>query len=204
MSLTFDRDTHTYRLDGEPIVNVTRITDALAPYIGIPESILARKAEIGDAVHYATELFDQGALEWESVPEEVIGYVRAWEKFRKESGFEPEHIEARVLSRRYRYAGTLDRTGRFQNLKGVKPRERVILDIKATYKLLPAVGPQTAAYGQGARESLDYDAARRFAARLKRDGTYELEELRDPADFPVFQSALNLYYWRQRHGVKTQ
>lgn len=200
--LEFDRAKHEYRLDGVPIVNVTRITDTLAPYVGIPERVLARKAEIGEAVHFATELYDANDLDWDSLPDEIAGYVKGWARFIEDTGFVSVLTEARVWSTQLRYAGTLDRAGTFSRLKGIKPSERAIVDLKTTYKLMPSVGPQTAAYQRAAKESMSLDAARRFCVRLKPDGTYELTELRDPSDFAVFQSALNVHYWRERHGVK--
>lgn len=200
--LTFDRDTHTYRWNGSPVVNVTRITEGLNSYAGVPADILARAADRGDAVHYATELFDQDDLDLESLPDEIRGYLGAWIEFRADTGFIPTHIEQRVFSAKFRYAGTLDRAGTFRNLKGVKPADLCLLDIKATASIMPAVGPQTAAYATAFAEHVGVAVRHRFAVQLKPNGTYHLQHLTDSTDFSVFASALSIYAWRERYGMK--
>jgi hypothetical protein len=200
--LKFDRDSHTYTWNGTPVVNVTRITDSLNDYAGVPEAIMRAAADRGDAVHFTTELYDKDDLDEKSVLEEIRGYFNAWVRFREETGFVPSHIESRVFSERYRYAGTLDRAGFFRKLRGVKPTDTTIVDIKATASLMPGVGPQTAAYQTAFQESAGVSTRHRFAVRLKPDGTYQLEHLTNPADFSVFLSAMTMYAWRQRHGMK--
>lgn len=202
--LEFDRETHTYRLDGSPIVNVTRITDTLDSYAGVPAEVLRRKAEIGDAVHYATELYDRNDLSESSLPAEIQPYFYAWVKFREETGFEPALIEERVFSRAYRYAGTLDRTGIFTRLKRVKPSEACLVDVKCTAAIMPASGPQTAAYQRALAECQSIYTKRRYVVQLRPDGTYRLHEHSDPTDLAVFLSALTVYAWRQRNGAKEE
>lgn len=198
--LTFDRETHTYAWNGAPVVNVTRITDSLNDYAGIPEEVMRAAADRGDAVHYATELYDLGELgAIDDQPAILRPYIAAWAKFRADTGFEPVDIEARVFSEKYRYAGTLDRTGRFSRLKHVKADALCLLDIKATASLMPGVGPQTAAYKQAYEESRAARLKRRFAVQLKPDGDYRLEELSDQADLSVYLSAMTLHAWRERH-----
>ncbi len=202
--LTFDQPSHTYTLDGARLPSVTQVLDQLGSYAGIPEDVLARKAEIGDAVHLCTELYDRDELDTDSVPPEIAGYFAGWLRFREETGFTPILIEERVYSKTFRYAGTLDRTGTFSKMKGIKPDAQVMVDLKCTYKLMATVGPQTAAYVAALNEqnrSL-VQIKRRFAVRLVNDGTYQLEELRDPTDLSVFLAATTLYHWKQRHAAK--
>lgn len=198
--LSFDRETHQYYWNGEPVVNVTRITNSLNDYAGIPEEVMRAAADRGDAVHYATELYDRGELGApEDQPEVLQGYIRAWVKFRDDTGFEPQNIEARVFSEKYRYAGTLDRAGFFARLKHVKTDALCLLDIKATASVMPGVGPQTAAYKQAYEEMHRKQIKRRFAVQLKPDGQYCLEELYRASDLSVYLSAMTLYAWRERH-----
>lgn len=202
--LTFDRDTHTYCLDGHVIPHVTQVTDTLCSYAGVPWDVLERKREIGEAVHYATELDDAGDLDDASLPDEIRGYVEAWRKFKRETGFIVGVAEMRVHSTRFRFAGTLDRIGTFEQLKHVKPTMRCLIDLKTTYAILPAVGPQTAAYAQAYNETFP-DGARinkRCAVQLKTDGTYNLHDCADVSDWNVFISALNLLNWKQRHNIE--
>lgn len=200
--LTFIKDRHEYRLDGSRIPHVTQVTDLLSDYSGIPRDTLAAAADRGSAVHLATQYWDCGELDMESLPAEVAPYVDAWAKFRKETGFTPAAIEFRVLSSTYRYAGTLDRTGNFARLADIKPTEPVLLDLKATYKLMAAVGPQTAGYLQAWNETVPATRIkRRFAVQLRTDGTYRLEECKDATDWSVFMSGLVLLNWRARHAA---
>jgi hypothetical protein len=198
--LEFNEELHEYFLDGSRIPHVTQVTDLLTDYAAIPRATMEAAADRGTAVHLATQLWDDDDLDMDSLPDAVTPYVEAWAKFRRETGFVPAHIEYRVFSKTYRYAGTLDRTGIFTQMKGVKTTEPVLLDLKATYKIMAAVGPQTAGYLQAYREQVDAQIKRRFAVQLKADGTYRLEEFADPSDWSVFLSGLTILNWRQRHG----
>jgi hypothetical protein len=201
--IDFEESTHTYSLHGQRVPSVTQVLDQLGTYVGIPADVLARKAEIGDAVHYATELHDRGELDPLSVPDEIAGYMVAYLKFREQTGFEPTVIEQIVHSDRYRFAGRLDRIGTFSALRRVKPGALCMVDLKCTYRLMPAGGPQTAAYSLAWMESRNErnTIKHRFALRLAADGTFELKEHTDPTDLPVFLAALTLHHFKQRHAA---
>lgn len=201
MTLTFDKASHSYTLDGRWVPNVTLVTDALSSYAGVPADVLKRKAAIGDAVHYATELYDANDLDWNSVPIEIEGYVKGWVKFKEDTGWITELSEQRVYSEKYQYAGTLDCVGRFTKLRRLKPRHTIILDKKTTYDYLPSFGPQIAGYLQAWNEHHTPKATHRVAVRLMPDGTYELYECDDPTDWSVYLSALSLRNWKHRHGI---
>lgn len=202
-ALTFEKADHAYFLDGVRIPNVTKVTDALSSYAGIPLEVLQRKAEIGDAVHFATELDDANDLDDSSLPEEIRGYVYAWRAFKSNTAFLSLVAERRVWSDRYKFAGTLDRIGVFGRLKGVKPTARCLIDIKTTYDLLPAVAPQLAAYqvAWNERAPKDEQVHRRFACQLKTDGSYRLEEFSDPTDWSVFLSVMTVEAFKKRHKL---
>lgn len=200
--IDFDRASHTYTLGGRHLPSVTRVLDQLGTYAGIPAHVLERKADIGDAVHLASEMYDRDELDMRSVPEEIAGYVAGWVRFREEAGFVPRSIEERVWSDRHQFAGTLDRTGTFTQLKGVRPNALALIDLKCTYRLLPAVGPQLAAYSAAWEErNTPQRIKHRFAVRLTADGQYELKEHTDITDRSVFFSALTLFFWKQRHAA---
>ena len=199
MSLEFNEARHEYRLDGELLPHVTGVTDSLCSYAGVPEEVLRKKAEIGTAVHYATELDDEGDLDDASLPEELRGYVEAWRRFKRETGWETKMSELRVHSVTYGYAGCLDCIGFFERLKGIKPLDPILLDKKTTYDIIPSVGPQTAAYEKAYNEMNGTKVRRRFAVQLKPDGTYNLHDCKDASDWSVFLSALTLQNWKRRH-----
>lgn len=200
--LEFDPVTHTYLLQGVQVPNVTLITDSLASYAGIPAGVLEKARQRGEAVHYATELYDRGELDMASVPDSIMGYLNAWARFRDETGFTPfeDGIEAKVYSPTYRYAGTLDRAGTFERMKRIRPSVPVLLDLKATYTILAAVEPQTAGYMQAWNETRTPKLQRRFAVHLKKDGAYTLHECREPSDLSVFTSALTCHNWKARNA----
>ena len=75
MTLEFDKATHHYTLDGRTVPHVTGALRVLQDYAGVPRDVLERKAEIGDAVHYATELVDADDLDDATLPEVLRGYV---------------------------------------------------------------------------------------------------------------------------------
>lgn len=200
--LEFDSSAHTYRYEGRWVPNVTLVTDSLSSYAGVPPDVLKRKAEIGDAVHFATELYDEDDLDFTTLPEEIAGYVNGWVKFRDETGWVTELSEHRVFSKKYQYAGTLDCIGRFTKLRHIRSRHTVVLDKKTTYDYLPSFGPQIAAYQQAWNESNTPKATRRVAVRLKPDGTYEMYECDDPTDWSVYLSALTLRNWKSRNNLE--
>lgn len=196
--LTLDEATHTYRLGDRVLPSVTQITATIAPLFGIPREVLEAKADLGTAVHLATQFYDEGDLDADSLPELVGPYFRAYAKFLRESDARWTHIESRVCAPELGYAGTLDRVGFLPGLRGVKPTAPCLVDLKATYRIAPIYGVQTALYAR----AFDGDVKHRFALQLKPDGTYRLEEFRDPSDLSVGLAALTLMQWRARHAER--
>ena len=199
--IDFDPTTHTYTFGGRRVPSVTQCIDRLNDYSMVPADLLERKRELGTAVHQATALYDQDDLDWGSVADEVYPYLEGWIKFRDDTGFVPSGIELRVFSKKRLCAGTLDRTGEADNLPDVKPDEEVLLDIKATAEMMPAVGPQTAGYEElhwnnGQRKRVKH----RRCVLLKPDGTYRLEKLEDAYDKTVFLACLTLAKWEALHA----
>ena len=193
--LVFDPIPHTYTLEGVLVPNVTGILEVLGEYAGVPALVLERASAIGTAVHVATELDDKGGLVEESVHPVVRPFLDAWRKFRHDTGYAPDSIEERVFSKRHWYAGTLDRSGPSHDTG--KP---ALIDIKTTANLMPAVGPQLAAYQEAKNYRNATKIVHRYAVQLKKDGNYHVEEYRDPGDLGTFLSCLNIYHWRNKHG----
>jgi len=88
----------------------------------------------GSMVHLATAYDDQDELEEENLDPVILPYLKAWRKFRRESGFVPDQIEPPMMSTIYKYAGTPDRIG---DLPGHIKRAAVELHDDGTYKLVP-------------------------------------------------------------------
>lgn len=200
---TFDADSHTYRFDGERIPSVTQILEPLIDYSGVPNGVLQHAADRGTAVHLATEFWDDGDLDEDSIDEEVLPYVMAWQRFRDDSGFAVLKSEVRVYSARHRFAGTFD-------CLGVMDRKLAIVEKKTTALLHPATAIQVSAYMRAYNEPLprDEQAKRCYSVHLRRDGTYRLDEW-DPTDhWSAFlalknpddpQSAATMAAWKARY-----
>jgi len=87
-NLTLD-ETHQYCLDG-------RLMDGLTSTI--QEAGLIRNSdpwymERGTAIHLDTEHWDKETLDEDSVPDERMGYLESWIKFRRDQNYTPVEIE---------------------------------------------------------------------------------------------------------------
>lgn len=170
-ALTFDPEAHVYRLNGEVLPSVTQVLEPLISYDGVPSGVLRHAAERGTAVHLATEFWDDGDLDEESIDQEILPYVQAWQRFRAESGFEVLRSEVRVYSERHRYAGTVD-------CIGVMRGRLVMVEKKTTAVLAAAAAIQVTAYRRAYNETCRPAERIRhsYTVHLRRDGTYRLDE----------------------------
>jgi hypothetical protein len=196
--LSFDALAHSYTLDGQPVPNVTRIlsTAGLVDLSRVPPQVLERKRQLGRAIHRACELHDLDLLDDASVSPEVRPYLDAWVEWKAMTHYEPLLSEYRVYSERYGYAGTFDRLGLIQG-------RQVLIDIKSSAVVGPAVGPQTAGYLRAAREMGIVGRAEsvdRYAVLLNGKGTARMHKLDDEADERVFLAALQLSMWKKKHS----
>lgn len=125
--LTFEPEHHIYRWDGQVVPSVTQILQdaGIVDYSFIPRDTREMALERGRLVHLATAMYDEGDLDSETLDPVLVPYVQAWEKFRDETGFKPIEIEKRGYNDKQRFAGTIDRIGRFRGREG-----RYVLDIK--------------------------------------------------------------------------
>lgn len=185
--LTFDEAKHIYSFNGVQVPSVTQILTEAGFIDGRWYTEESRMR--GTAVHAGCQFLDEGDLDMESLHPEIVPYVQAYELFKKESGFVVEHIEKRVYSATYQYAGTLDRTG---ELNG----QDVILDIK-TGQIQSWCGLQLSGYNIALGLDLH-----RFGLQLKDNGKYKLIPYKDPTDAQTFISAVQVVRWKQNNGVK--
>jgi hypothetical protein len=200
--LRFDAEAHRYFLDpqGEELPGVTSVLSA-AGFIDwsmVPPRVLEAARIRGTHVHTALHFLDDGELDDETLEPEYHGYVMAYLRFKRESGFEPDLVEYRAWSKAHRYAGTLDRTGTLPVKTGA--HRKVVLDFK-TGMVLPAHRLQLAAYAGLLPDPRSYG---RIALELHDDGTYKAHEypveefLRD---FNVFCGAVGGHWWKMGYGI---
>jgi hypothetical protein len=189
--LTFDEETHTYRVNGKVVPNVTRILKPLIGYEGVQAYILERKSAIGRAVHRATELWDADDLDEQALDPILRPYLNAYKRFIDQAKPTWKRSESRVYHARFGYAGTLDREGEVLG-------DPAVVDLKCTVDITPAVGVQTAAYGAPI-EAEDGVKRKRYALQLRADGTYRLEPMNDASDFQTFLACLSIHNYKERY-----
>jgi hypothetical protein len=196
--LTFDPVAHQYRLDGRVIPGVTSVLAPLYDLSAIPRDVLERKRQIGEAVHRAIELDLANDLDDATIDPAIVGYLDAWRRYRRERRYEPIASERRVVHPQFRYAGTLDLFGRALNRAGrFVP---VLMDLKTTFDVHPAVALQTAAYKNALMLELrEAGKSERMALQLKPGGTYHEEWFADPKDWPTFLSFVTTHNWKATH-----
>ena len=179
--LTLDEN-HVYHLGKQKIPGVTEILD----YHGLIPSFAKNEAAAlrGTVVHRACHLLALGTLDWSTVDPQILGRVLAYERFLRETGFEPELLEWMSWHRDYLYAGTLDAKGKIRE-------EKLLFDIK-TGGPLKYHKYQTAAY-----EGLCPGHTRRYTLFLHDDERYDLKPHNDRTDWNDWLSCVNVYRLRQ-------
>lgn len=165
---------HKYTLDGRPVPGVTSILKSA----GLVDLEWATQWHLdkGQAIHKAMELYVLGRLDWTTVDDRIIGFIRAGVKFLKDAGcdFSTAEPEVMVASRRYGYAGKLD-------LVATLFGQRRLADWKSG--AMGAVRQQTAGYEMAYREERGGPILPRIALKLNADGTYKMKELADFSDY---------------------
>ena len=178
----FDPELHRYTVEGVVLPSVTTILKLVYPIRGAMQA-----AARGTEVHRLTECYDLGQTS-ETTPE-LVPYVYAYVKFRRDYGFEPLLIEQRVYHPVQLYAGTLDRIGEING-------HMAVLDLKTSQALRPMTGLQLAAYKEAwNHHQPDIRVSHRYALRLTADGDYELKEYADRRDYERFQACQLLTEW---------
>lgn len=183
----FDKADHSYWLGKTRLLSVTEVIQlaGLKDLSKIDPGVLERASKRGTAVHAACQYLDEGDLDWATVSTEIEPYVRAWERFKKETGVELLGIEKPLFHATLGFAGTPDRVVNLFPHKG-------IIDLK-TYAPDDVTGVQLAGYSYlevGQQSPLD--APKRWGLWLKDDGKYSLTEFTDRGDEAVFMACVTI------------
>jgi hypothetical protein len=185
--LTLD-DSHVYRLDGRRLHGVTDVLDAVGLISDFAKNDIA--ARRGSMVHLACHYLAEERLDWTTVDEQIVAYVRAFEKFLHDTNFEVWKVETQLYDEELGFAGTFD-------LYGYCPAMGIsVLDIKTGIKARYH-GPQLAAYQHLIRNKHWKFPDHRAVIRLRADATYTLDPYKDRNDWKLFVSALNLVKWKE-------
>ncbi len=185
---------HRYLLDGKPIdgltstiseAGLTRISD---PWYG----------ERGTAVHLATEYFDKGTLDEDSVVDEIKGYLESWKQLRRNQNYTsipiPIHTEYKTYHPELMVGMKIDRLPGPIDLKSGTPEPWHILQIAVQYKTIQIYN------------LYDYSKDIPMDIYLDPNGkppkvkTYNHSQLTEA--FKVYASMLHFIRWKREKGVK--
>ena len=189
--IEFDELTHTYRMSGVVVPSVTQVLAdvRLIDLSMVPEHFLEKACEFGGIVHKATEYHDTGVLDETSIDDAVRGHVSGWAKFILDHSVQIFDIEMRVFSKKFKFAGTLDRIAMIND-------RLCVIDLKSGSKQ-KAYACQTAAYAFAYNEMTGEKIRDRYCVYLS-EGTYKLEKHTDKLDENMFLNALSLYNYKRR------
>lgn len=202
----FDEATHSYTIEGRSVPSVTRVLDhaGLVDFSMVQREILERKSKIGRLVHMATEYFDKGDLDWESLDDYTRGRTEAWMNFRKDTGFTPRLIEERCVANvnGMSYGLTIDR-------EGMMGKHETIIELKTSAAAEPWWAIQTAGYALGVPDFEGkvnspralFARRRRIAVQLFADGRYKKFDYPESQDAEVFLASLFISHWKLQHGT---
>lgn len=177
LGLSFNEETHTYKLNGCIILpSVTQILSIISDeiYSNVDSETLKKASERGTKVHYQTMLYDTEEIEEDD--EETKGYIEAYKSFLSDYTITKDRIsmvEQPLLNSKMYYAGTIDRLYKF-------PKNKLVLvDIKTTKKIYTElVSLQLTAYAMAYNSLFGDNKVKNIAVlQLKEDGTYKFEYL---------------------------
>jgi len=195
MSFEYNDELHEYRINGKVVPGVTEVLkDAgFIDYSKIPESIREFALQRGSYVHLACAMLVRGELDWDTVDEQILPYVRAFEAFLSDTGFKAVLVEKPLCSELWGYCGTLD-------LFGERNEKQWLIDIKS------GVVPdwcclQLAAYEELLPDVYKERPVERYGLALRKDGRYALSKRYDYVnDMAAFTAALVCYRYKQEIG----
>lgn len=206
--IVFLAEPHEYIVKGKKVPSVTQIIEEAElgmDFSIVPSDVLQIAQSRGNAVHTACAYLDSGDLDWMTVDARIVGYVRAYEEFRKILPIKTVVVEERMATSYMRgydriwFAGTPDLVA-FINGK------RSVIDLKTGQNA--DAGIQTAGYmhlwNSVNPRQMVHD---RYALRLSRDGKFKLIAEEDPDDMSAFLDALEyvtaktkMERWIEKYG----
>jgi hypothetical protein len=190
-TLQLDESTHTYWIGKRKFDSVSRILQELHlcnDYTGISSFY----AERGTAVHKAVEFVDKGTLDDATVDPAIGGYVQAYRRFLRESGYVPMYWEVALHHEQLGFAGSIDKGGKLKDKFG-------IIDIKTSSSVDPAVDAQLCGYNVLWNENHpELPVEFKYALQLKPDGTYNLITKYSATSVDLWLSIMDVYRWKQK------
>jgi hypothetical protein len=181
----FEPRTHTYGIDGVPVISVTQVLVEAGIIDTKWFTTFARHR--GSMVHRAIQFRAEGVLDLNSIDPKIQGYLDAEQRFIDDLGFVCEESERIVYSASRGFAGSLDQLGH-------TPGYRCIVDYKTGPPGRPT-GIQLTGYADALKEETGEYVDRLLAVQLMVDGRYKLFPYR--ANFKVWRGALEVAKWKR-------
>jgi len=192
-----------YEIDGLSLPSVTTILkihnnpalNRWASNLGteLSEQISEETAEIGKQIHSYVAGFIKSiaipTLEWRQLSDEIKNGVRAYERFRLQTGFVGLAAEAIVYSLKYQYAGTLDAVGTIGD-------HRVLVDFKTGERFYPSMFAQVTAYYKAHYEMKHIRIKELLVVNLNRNtGVPDIHQVKAIQPYwNYFKACLRLFY----------
>jgi len=103
MILKFDEATHTYWINGIPVISNTQVLKeaGIIDYSHIHPKTLVIAQLFGTAVHLTCHLSDKNQLDYTKLDPKLKPYLNAYRRFLSETGFILEQSELIVGSEKY-------------------------------------------------------------------------------------------------------
>lgn len=185
----FNEEAHEYSMNGVVIPSCTGLLQefGMLDFSSVPPDRLEYKRLLGAAVDIATDLYDDGLLDENSVDPRIAPYILAWIKFRQVTKFKPAKNKIRMASKKWRFGGELDKYGAFKGSSD-------ILDVKCTFHMYRSTGPQLAGYDILFKENYGIKTTGRYGVLLKPNENFEVFPFEDPKDYNDIQACAYLHH----------
>lgn len=155
---------HIYKIGDKPL---TGVTNSLQVNFGRRDYWNEWHAQRGTAVHLAIHYLEENRLNWDTLDERIKPRIEAYQKFRAQTNLTLLHSELSLFSKRYQFAGTIDKV-----FEGI-----IIIDIKGTIE--PVVELQLAAYSILWEEKYKTKVKKAAAVELKDNGGFNMKWFTD-------------------------
>ena len=159
----------------------------------LSEQISEETAEIGKQIHSYVARLIKGIpitkLEWMQLSDEIKNGIKAYERFRLQTGFVGIQTEEMVYSLKYKYAGTLDAIGKFG-------KDKVLIDFKTGERFYPSMFAQVTAYYKAHYEMKHIRIKKLLVVNLNRNtGVPDIHQVKHIQPYwNYFKACLRLFY----------
>ena len=186
----FRKEDHSYWLDGVQIPSATQIIKlcGLIDDRWYKPEHRTRGTLVHAGCHHISEN-DMDWKQWEEAHPELLGYLRAYEKFLADSGFKPTICEKPHYHENLRYGVTVDNIG-----TSASALENEIVELKSG-SMMRWTALQTALQAMAWFSDSCY-TIRRTGVELHSDGTYRTESFANANDFPVVTGMVGVAHWK--------